>query len=70
MNINRQISYSVFTDITQIRESIVDSIDNYTSRAAIYSAVEDVLHASVWDSVEGGLVASIEREILDYEYSK
>lgn len=68
MNINRQINYSVFSDIRQIRESIVDSIDNYTSRAAIYSAVEDMLHASVWDSIEGGLVASIETEILYYDY--
>lgn len=66
MDILRQISYSVFSDITQIRESIVDSIDNYT--AGVIYRVADMSHVSVWNCVDGNIVISIEREILDYEY--
>jgi hypothetical protein len=69
MDINRQISYSVFSDIdtTQIRESIVDSMDNYYTAGVIYR-VADMSHVSVWNCVDGNIVISIEREILDYEY--
>jgi hypothetical protein len=67
MDILRQISYSVFSNITQIRESIVDSMDNYYTAGVIYR-VADMSHVSVWNCVDGNIVISIEREILDYEY--
>lgn len=67
MNIGRQINYSVYGAVRQIRESLDDSANN-TLDVTVYDEIDDMVYASVWESFDCGLIASVEGEIWDYVY--
>jgi len=67
MNISRQINFSVYGAVSPIRESLDDSANN-TMDVSVYDEIDDMVYASVWVSFDGGLIASVEGEIWDYEY--
>ena len=69
MNIGRKIGFSVYGAVRQIRESLDDSANN-TMDVTVYDEIDDTVYASVWESFGGGLIASVEGEIWDYEYAK
>jgi hypothetical protein len=67
MNIGRQINYSVYGAVRQIRESL-DA--NNTLDVTVYDEIDDMVYGSVWDIFDGRLITSIETEIWDYKYAK
>jgi hypothetical protein len=67
MNISRKINFSVYGAVSPIRESLDDSVNN-TMDVTVYDEIDDMVYASVWVSFDGGLIASVEGEIWDYEY--
>jgi hypothetical protein len=67
MNISRVINFSVYGAVSQIRESLDDSANN-TMDVTVYDEIDDTVYASVWETLDGGLIASVEGEIWDYEY--
>jgi hypothetical protein len=69
MNIGRQIDFTVYGAVSPIRESLDDSANN-TMDVTVYDEIDDTVYASVWVSFDGGLIASVEGEIWDYEYAK
>jgi hypothetical protein len=69
MNISRKINFSVYGAVSQIRESLDDSVNN-TMDASVYDEIDDKVWGSVWESFDGGLITSVEKEIWHYEYTK
>ncbi len=69
MNISRKINFSVYGAVSQIRESLDDSVNN-TMDASVYDEIDDMIYGSVWESFDGGLITSVEKEIWHYEYTK
>jgi hypothetical protein len=69
MNIGRVINFTVYGDVRQIRETLNDALNN-TLDVSVYDEIDDNVYASVWDIFDGGLIASVEGEIWDYEYAK
>lgn len=69
MNISRKIDFSVYGAVSPIRESLDDSVNN-TMDVTVYDEIDDMIYASVWESFDGGLITSVEREIWDYEYNR
>jgi hypothetical protein len=67
MNISRVINFSVYGAVSQIRESLDDSANN-TMDVTVYDEIDDTVYASGWETLDGGLIASVEGEIWDYEY--
>jgi len=68
MNISIVINYSVYGAASQIRESLADALNCNTMDASVYDEIDDNVYASVWESFDGGMVTSVEKEIWDYEY--
>ena len=69
MNISRKINFSVYGAVSRIRESLDDSVDN-TLDVLVYNEIDDMIYSSVWNSFDGGLITSVEKEIWDYEYDE
>ncbi len=67
MNISRKISLSVYGAVSPIRESLDDSANNMMD-VTVYDEIDDMIYGSVWESFDGGLITSVEKEIWDYEY--
>jgi hypothetical protein len=71
MNISRKIGLSVYGAVSPIRESFDDALNN-TLDVSVYKiiSIDDTIYSSVWNSFDGGLITSVEKEIWDYEYDK
>jgi len=71
MNISKKIGLSVYGAVSPIRESLNDALNN-TLDVSVYKiiSIDDMVYASVWESFDGGLITSVEKEIWDYEYDE
>jgi hypothetical protein len=69
MNTSRKIGFSVYGAVSPIHESLDKSVDNILD-VLVYNEIDDMVYASVWESFDGGLIASVETEIWDYKYAK
>ena len=68
MNICKQINYSVYGDLFQIRASLHDSVGMRNLDDLVYDVIDEKIYASIWNSLADGLVVFIGTEIWEYEY--